>query len=68
MGQGEGLEAKAAKRAKTAKMAKLRLCDGVLREQVATATQEIFMEGGECSEVVRLGSLGGDRQDMKETR
>jgi|Cyp2metagenome_2_1107375.scaffolds.fasta_scaffold391255_1 hypothetical protein len=40
---------------------KLRLCDGVLREKVATATQEIFMEGGECSDVVLLGSLGGDR-------
>lgn len=30
----------------------IKLCDGVLREKVATATQEIFMEGGECSDVV----------------
>jgi len=30
----------------------LKLCDGVLKEKVATATQDIFMEGGECREVV----------------
>lgn len=34
---------------------RLRLCDGVLKEKVATATQDIFMEGGECREVVLLG-------------